>query len=118
MGEHNREAVHHGVHMAREGCQRTGRMVGFQAHRMERAEGFTGSRDGWTFVNVAPVRATHEEAWADMWAAGDEFWGSGYAPDKHGPEAEARKAEATAFIEALRVKHGVPVSVLYPRVGA
>ena len=37
-----------------------------------------------------------------------------YAPDKHGPEADARKAEAAAYIEQLRAKHGIPRSVLYP----
>lgn len=37
-----------------------------------------------------------------------------YAPDKHGPEARKRKAESAAFIECLRVKHGIPLAVLYP----
>jgi len=38
----------------------------------------------------------------------------GYAPDKHGPAAEKRKAESAAFIESLRIKHGIPKEVLYP----
>lgn len=37
-----------------------------------------------------------------------------YAPDKQGPAAAKRKAESAAFIEALRVKHGIPEHVLYP----
>ena len=37
-----------------------------------------------------------------------------YAPDKHGAEAEARKAESAAFIERLRIKHGLTVEHLYP----
>lgn len=40
---------------------------------------------------------------------------SSYAPDKHGPAAEARKAESQAFIEKLRVKHGVSLEQLYPK---
>ena len=37
-----------------------------------------------------------------------------YAPDKHGPEAEKRKAESAAFIESLRRKHGLTKAELYP----
>lgn len=37
-----------------------------------------------------------------------------YAPDKQGPEADARKAEAAAYIEQLRAKYGVPFHQLYP----
>lgn len=77
MGEHSRAVVHHGVHMVREGCQRSGTVVGFQAHRMERAEA-VGAREGWTFTNVGPVRETHEAAWEDMWCAGDEFHDDGW----------------------------------------
>ena len=39
-----------------------------------------------------------------------------YAPDKHGPEAERRKTESAAFIDALRHKHGLTVAELYPVV--
>ena len=38
-----------------------------------------------------------------------------YAPDKHGPEAEARKAESAAFIKSLQLKHGVTDAQLYPK---
>lgn len=37
-----------------------------------------------------------------------------YAPDKQGPEADARKAEAADYVEQLRVKYGVPFDRLYP----
>lgn len=37
-----------------------------------------------------------------------------YAPDKHGPAAEKRKSEAAEFVEALRIKHGIPLEILYP----
>lgn len=41
-----------------------------------------------------------------------------YAPDKHTPAARRQRVESAAFIEALRVKHGVPVGVLYPEHSA
>lgn len=37
-----------------------------------------------------------------------------YAPDKHGPAAEARKRERVAFIRGLMKKHGVTEAQVYP----
>lgn len=36
-----------------------------------------------------------------------------YAPDKHGPAAEKRKAESQAFIKRLMHKHGITEAELY-----
>ena len=76
MGEHTRETVHHGVRMVRAdgdvwGCAP---VVGFQATRKERATW----EDSFTVAWEGPVRDTQEQAWEDMWRAGDEFHDDGW----------------------------------------